>query len=68
MCDVRELVQFAALFLVDGFELLMLHPQPLLLQHDLLVEAVTASRGSCCYLKALFKWFLLIHGTVSSET
>lgn len=32
-------MQLATLFLVDCFELLMLHPEPLLLQHDLLVEA-----------------------------
>ena len=35
---VRELVQLAALLLVGGLELLVLHPQPLLLQHDLLVQ------------------------------
>lgn len=36
--DLRELVQLAALLLVGGFELLVFHPEPLLLQHDLLVQ------------------------------
>lgn len=35
---LRELLQLAALLLVDSLELLMLHPLPLLLQHDLLVQ------------------------------
>lgn len=34
---LRELLQLAALLLVDSLELLVLHPQPFLLQHDLLV-------------------------------
>ncbi len=36
---LRELLQLAALLLVSSLELFMLHPQPLLLQHDLLVQA-----------------------------
>lgn len=36
--NVRELVQLAALLLVGGFELLVFDPEPLLLQHDLLVQ------------------------------
>jgi len=39
VCVVRQLVQLAALLLVGGLELLVLGPQPLLLQHDLLVQA-----------------------------
>lgn len=31
-------MQLAALLLVGGFEFLMLHSEPLLLQHDLLVQ------------------------------
>lgn len=34
----RELVQLATLLLVGGLELLVFHPQTLLLQHDLLVQ------------------------------
>ena len=37
--DVRELVELAALLLVGGLELLVLQPESLLLQHDLLVQA-----------------------------
>lgn len=40
---LRELFQLAALFLVSSLELLMLHSEPLLLQHDLLVQ--TAQRS-----------------------
>lgn len=36
--NLRELVQLAALLLVGGSELLVLHSEPLLLQHDLLVQ------------------------------
>lgn len=36
--NLRELVQLAALLLVGGPELLVLHSEPLLLQHDLLVQ------------------------------
>ena len=35
---VRELMKLAALVLVGGFEFLVLHPQTLLFQHDLLVQ------------------------------
>lgn len=35
---LRELLQLAALLLVSSLQLLMLHPQPLLLQHDPLVQ------------------------------
>lgn len=34
-------MQLAALLLVGGFELLVFHPQPLLLQHELLVQTGT---------------------------
>ena len=44
-CVSRELVQLAALLLVGGLEFLVLHPEPLLLQHDLLVEAGRGQRG-----------------------
>lgn len=40
---LRELLQLAALLLVSSFELLMLHSQPLLLQHDLLVQTAQMS-------------------------
>ena len=43
---LRELLQLAALLLVDGLQLLVLHPQPLLLQHDLLVQAAHRSVSS----------------------
>ncbi len=40
---LRELLQLAALLLVGSLELLVLHPQPLLLQHDLLVQTTQMS-------------------------
>lgn len=42
---LRELVQLAALLLVGGLQLVVLHPEPLLLQHDLLVETRRHQRG-----------------------
>lgn len=44
--NIRKLVQLAALILVGGFELLVLHPEPLLLQHDFLVQTRTDSTAS----------------------
>lgn len=43
---LRELLQLAALLLVSGFELLMFHFQPLLLQHDLLVQTAQISAAA----------------------
>lgn len=40
---LREFLQLAALLLVQRFELLVLHPQPLLFQHDLLVQTAHIS-------------------------
>lgn len=40
---LRELLQLAALLLVGGLELLVLHLQPLVLQDDLLVQAAQTS-------------------------
>lgn len=37
---IRELLKLATLLMVCSLELVMLHPQSLLLQHDLLVQAV----------------------------
>lgn len=47
--DIRQLMQLAALLLVGGLEFLMLHSEPLLLQHDLLVQTGREDTASWLY-------------------
>ena len=58
--DIRQLMQLAALLLVSGLEFLMLHSEPLLLQHDLLVQTGRKDTASCLYeatdWKMMFEW------------